>query len=535
MKRIWIGLGSALAITVIGSLIYFSLPVSAPANTSYAYEYYYTEDSSNQEDVPPNGSPAVSASSEKEEFPPVDTDPASTTVLVNHLYTLPSDYVPEDLVAPDVEFSFPYIADKRLMRSDAAAALEDLFDAASKEGIRLTAISGYRSYDRQKTIYLYNVNKSGQDYANLYSAPPGHSEHQTGLTMDVSSVSNNLDLTYSLADLPEGQWLAEHSHLFGFIIRYPEDKEEITGYAYEPWHLRYVGVEMASYLYEHNLTLDEYYGISAQDYEWSFDFDAVRRNPGNTLPDDVLSYPWQSPSDTTNSGNTNQGSSQTGGNTPVETEPDEEDPAETDSEDTDETGSGESNSEEDDSKEDASKEDASDKTDQEENETGTKPDDTTSDDTSSEGDNPDDTTSDDTSSEGDNPDSTTSDDTSSEGNNPDDTTTDNTSSGENQPDDTTSDNTSSEENKPDDTTSDGTVSEENQPDGTTSDDATSEENQPGNTVPEGATSDESTSEGAGVHSLDASGGASSTDTETDTTIDGTEDGAAVDSKTWIFC
>ena len=530
MKRIWIGLGSALSITVIGSLIYFSLPVSAPANTSYAYEYYYTEGSSNQEDVPPNGSPAVSTPSEKEEFPPVDTDPASTTVLVNHLYTLPADYVPEDLVAPDVEFSFPYMADKRLMRSDAAAALEELFDAASKEGIRLTAISGYRSYDRQKTIYLYNVNKSGQDYANLYSAPPGHSEHQTGLTMDVSSVSNNLDLTYSLADLPEGQWLAEHSHLFGFIIRYPEDKEEITGYAYEPWHLRYVGVEMASYLYEHNLTLDEYYGISAQDYEWSFDFDAVRRNPGNTLPDDVLSYPWQSPSDTTNSGNTNQGSSQTGGNTPVETEPDEEDPAETDSEDTDETGSGESNSEEDDSKEDAS-----DKTDQEENETGTKPDDTTSDDTSSEGDNPDDTTSDDTSSEGDNPDSTTSDDTSSEGNNPDDTTTDNTSSGENQPDDTTSDNTSSEENKPDDTTSDGTVSEENQPDGTTSDDATSEENQPGNTVPEGATSDESTSEGAGVHSLDASGGASSTDTETDTTIDGTEDGAAVDSKTWIFC
>ncbi len=341
MKKVWIGLGSALTITVIGSLIYFSLPVSAPANTSYAYEYYYTEeDASNPEDIPPGRSPSVATPSSKEDVPPVDTDPASITVLVNHLYTLPADYVPEDLVAPEVEFSFPYMADKRLMRSDAAAALEDLFAAAAKEGIRLTAISGYRSYDRQKTIYLYNVNRSGEEYANLYSAPPGHSEHQTGLTMDVSSVSNNLDLTYSLADLPEGQWLAEHSHLFGFIIRYPEDKESITGYAYEPWHLRYVGTELAAYLYEQNLTLDEYYGISAEDYEWDFDVESVRRNPGNTLPDDVLSYTWQSPSsdtsDTTSSTSTagsgqttGAGNSEAGGDASEETKPDGEEPADT--------------------------------------------------------------------------------------------------------------------------------------------------------------------------------------------------------------
>lgn len=191
---------------------------------------------------------------------PVDLSLESITLLVNRDYTLTEDYVPEDLIVPDVRFTFSYYSDKKLMRQEAADALEELFAAGDAEGIHLYGVSAYRSYSRQYTIYATNLITRGIKHTNRYSAAPGASEHQTGLAIDVSSESAGYSLEEVFGTTKEGIWLAKNAHRFGFIIRYPKEKEEITGYAYEPWHIRYVGTELAAYLYESGLTLDEYYG-----------------------------------------------------------------------------------------------------------------------------------------------------------------------------------------------------------------------------------------------------------------------------------
>lgn len=197
----------------------------------------------------------------------VDTVKDSFTVIVNKQYALPEDYVPEDLVVPDVLFNFNYYDEKKLLRQVAATALEDLFNAAKEEGLTLYAISGYRSYNRQKEIYDSNIATKGEEYTNRYSAKPGHSEHQTGLSMDVSTISIDNRLEPVFAYTPEGKWLAKNAHRFGFIIRYPDEKEYITGYSYEPWHVRYVGKDLAKYLYENKLTLEDYYGLEPYELE----------------------------------------------------------------------------------------------------------------------------------------------------------------------------------------------------------------------------------------------------------------------------
>lgn len=189
----------------------------------------------------------------------VVSNPDSITVLVNKEFGLPSSYVPGDLEVPDIPFSFSGYHEKKLMRREAAQALEHMFRDAAREGLSLHGVSGYRSYERQQAIYDSNVNRSGRERTDMYSARPGHSEHQTGLAMDIStqSIHNRLDQTF--AATPEGRWLADHGYEYGFIIRYPKDKTDITGYAYEPWHVRYVGRELAKELHDSNLTLEEYY------------------------------------------------------------------------------------------------------------------------------------------------------------------------------------------------------------------------------------------------------------------------------------
>lgn len=205
---------------------------------------------------------------------PIDLTPDSITALVNRDYKLTEDYIPEDLVVPDVRFTFSYYDDKKLMRSEAAAALEELFAAGDREGIKLYGVSAYRSYTRQYTIYATNLITKGVNHTNRYSAAPGASEHQTGLVIDVSSVSAGQSLEEIFGTTPEGIWLAENASRFGFIIRYPKDMEDLTGYYYEPWHIRYVGKPLAAYLYENGLTLDEYYG-----YEPSVPFSTLADTP----------------------------------------------------------------------------------------------------------------------------------------------------------------------------------------------------------------------------------------------------------------
>lgn len=238
---------------------------TSQTNNSDTYEYYYNNEDEEEEDsLLPENLDSILADNKTV---PLDTIPSSTTVLVNRKYLLPSTYIPKNLVVPNVDFSFSYVNDKRKMRKIAATALEKLFAAGEKKGIKLYGVSGYRSYTRQKEIYDRNVATRGKAATDAVSAMPGSSEHQTGLTIDVSAQSVSYRLDQSFGDTKEGKWLAKHCHEYGFIIRYPYDKEKITGYSYEPWHIRYVGTTVAAYLYKNNLTLEEYYGVTLKDME----------------------------------------------------------------------------------------------------------------------------------------------------------------------------------------------------------------------------------------------------------------------------
>jgi zinc D-Ala-D-Ala carboxypeptidase len=185
---------------------------------------------------------------------------SNTMALVNKQYFLPESYVPEDLVRPNVSFSFGEEAvEKSLMRQEAADALTQMFTEAKNAGIELYAVSGYRSYNRQQLLFEAESNRVGRENAMQVVALPGSSEHQSGLAMDITSRSINFTLDESYADTIEGKWLAENAHLYGFILRYPNGKESITNYIYEPWHFRYVGVKAAKVIYEQKWTLEEYF------------------------------------------------------------------------------------------------------------------------------------------------------------------------------------------------------------------------------------------------------------------------------------
>ncbi|MDT9724733.1 D-alanyl-D-alanine carboxypeptidase family protein [Xylanibacillus composti] len=187
------------------------------------------------------------------------TNPTAFDVVVNKQRRLPDGYYPDDLVVPNVPFSFSGESEKKKLRKQAAEALEQLFAQAEEDGIALRAVSGFRAFGTQQAIFQSNVQRQGEEEARRYSAYPGTSEHQTGLAMDVSSPSVNNALEDTLGATEEGKWLAENAAAYGFIIRYPEGKEHITGYAYEPWHLRYVGKQVAQQIHEQALTLEEYF------------------------------------------------------------------------------------------------------------------------------------------------------------------------------------------------------------------------------------------------------------------------------------
>lgn len=173
-------------------------------------------------------------------------------ILINANYPLEPDYVPTDLV----ELQVP--ADTALsLAQEAALATQMLFGDAQKQGVDLKAISAYRSYNDQQAIYQAEADVNGI-VEGVESVSPGTSEHQTGLALDVSSADVGYQLVADFAETPSGQWIAENAKNYGFIIRYPEGKEVVTGTIYEPWHLRYVGVEDAKKITDNNLSLEEY-------------------------------------------------------------------------------------------------------------------------------------------------------------------------------------------------------------------------------------------------------------------------------------
>ncbi|MBK2001787.1 D-alanyl-D-alanine carboxypeptidase family protein [Listeria ivanovii subsp. londoniensis] len=181
-------------------------------------------------------------------------------VLANKDYSLQPTYTPPDLVRPHVTFSFgDEKIEKAQMRKEAGTALEEMFQAANENGHKLFAVSGYRSYKRQQEVFQAEVNSKGEAKAREAVAYPGTSEHQTGLAMDISSESQSYELTDAFGNTPEGKWLKENAHNYGFILRYMKGREDITKYQYESWHYRYVGKDAATIIHENDWTLEEFF------------------------------------------------------------------------------------------------------------------------------------------------------------------------------------------------------------------------------------------------------------------------------------
>ncbi|MDW7668098.1 MAG: M15 family metallopeptidase [Bacillota bacterium] len=189
----------------------------------------------------------------------VITNPDAYDMVVNKERNLSSEYVPNDLVKLEVETCLPNPEINQLRKAASDAITEMFKTAEEEEGLNLVARSGYRSYATQDSLYHSIVNNHGQDYADKYSAYPGQSEHQTGLALDITAASVSYQLEDVFGETEEGIWTRENAHRFGFIIRYPEGKEDITGYLYEPWHLRYVGKNLADKIYRQDTTLEEYF------------------------------------------------------------------------------------------------------------------------------------------------------------------------------------------------------------------------------------------------------------------------------------
>lgn len=160
-------------------------------------------------------------------------------LIANKTYALPASYNPGQLLY------------------ECSTAFEQMKSDASSQGLSIWNASGFRSYSLQESLYSRYSNRDGKEAADRYSARPGHSEHQTGLAIDLNEISS------SFAHTAEGKWIAENCHKYGFILRYLEEKEAQTGYMYEPWHIRYVGKDVAAKIYESGLCLEEYYGITS--------------------------------------------------------------------------------------------------------------------------------------------------------------------------------------------------------------------------------------------------------------------------------
>ena len=192
-------------------------------------------------------------------------EPAALDSLVNKVRALPAGYIPKDLLRITVPTVLRFDEVNHLRRP-AATALARMFKAAlDEEGFRLYARSGYRSYKTQESLYTAAVKRDGRAQADKYSAMPGHSEHQTGLAVDITSEEMNYRLDEGFGATPKGIWAARNAHRFGFILRYPRGKEDITGYGYEPWHFRYLGVVLAELIFHRGLTLEEFYTLPEEE------------------------------------------------------------------------------------------------------------------------------------------------------------------------------------------------------------------------------------------------------------------------------
>lgn len=188
-------------------------------------------------------------------------EPGGLWWIVNKKRPIPEGYVPANLVTPNIKLRWQGAAESMQVSNTIAPSLEEMHRAMTAAGFDTMLISGYRSVQTQAELYNNYVAQSGQEEADRLSAKPGTSEHQTGLVVDLGRADSTCELEQCFGDLPEGKWLAEHAHEYGFIVRYPQDKERIVGYMYEPWHLRFVGKELASELRAKQQTMEEFFGL----------------------------------------------------------------------------------------------------------------------------------------------------------------------------------------------------------------------------------------------------------------------------------
>ena len=180
-------------------------------------------------------------------------------ILVNKYYYVEKDYVPDNLET----ISSRYALSGMKLVDVAKDAFEDMAKDASKESLSIVAMSTYRSYDYQVDLYARYVREDGEAKADTYAGRPGHSEHQTGLAVDVYNKEENYT---NFEKTKEYVWMQQHAHEYGFVLRFPQEKEEETGYEFESWHYRYVGVKAAKYIKEHNISFEEYYATVIKDW-----------------------------------------------------------------------------------------------------------------------------------------------------------------------------------------------------------------------------------------------------------------------------
>jgi len=260
--RILIGLFSILfgvLFILLIKLIFFTPRTLSEKDCKDCISVIQSSQNSSVETTPsPIPSPTPTPTPEATVKPTVDTTTVSSIQkITNKSHPIDPGYIPADLTKVNVNSN-----GTQYLRSEAATALTNMFEAARKDNINLYLVSGYRSYEQQLELYNTYVATDGKALADQYDAIPGACEHQLGLAVDLSDDNRNHDIDDSFESTAAYQWLLKHSYEYGYIFRFPRGKETITGIAYNPWSFRYIGVEEAKKVYDSGLTLEEFYKVT---------------------------------------------------------------------------------------------------------------------------------------------------------------------------------------------------------------------------------------------------------------------------------
>lgn len=249
---LFVALAIIIAISIAGVMFYLDRPAATPTPQPTAQKTVQTEPAK-KELLLPEATTAIPLPLDKTLL----TSPGGRLALVNKQKPVDLDYAPTDLVIPDVTHRTDKPAEEIMVRNVVAKPLADMFMAAKVEKLDLLLGSAYRSSKLQEMYFNSYAAASGLEEAEKYSAHPGTSEHQLGLAVDISTTDRVCYLEKCFETSAAGKWLAANAHRYGFILRYPDGKAETTGYNYEPWHFRYLGVNIATAIFESGLTYEE--------------------------------------------------------------------------------------------------------------------------------------------------------------------------------------------------------------------------------------------------------------------------------------